>query len=86
MPRLGMKVSLHTEGLLPGAPTLTGVGLAPTEEAQRVTIAPAKIAVPALVTSRRTMRLRYRGPHEIARLIARFHLIGHGERNFVGWF
>jgi hypothetical protein len=56
MPRLGMKVSLHTEGLLPGAPTLTGVGLAPTEEAQRVTIAPAKIAVPALVTSRRTMR------------------------------
>ena len=53
--RSGMWVSPHTWDLLPSAPTLTGVGLTPTEEAQRVTIAPANIAGLAIITSRRTM-------------------------------
>jgi len=35
MPRLDAKVSLSAWGLLPGAPTLTGMGLTPTEKAQR---------------------------------------------------
>jgi len=39
MPRSGLKVSLHAWGLLPGAPTLTGTGLAPAEKAQRATSA-----------------------------------------------
>src|SRR6185437_9031565 len=54
-PRSGMRVSPPTWGLLPGAPTLTGVGLTPTEEAQPVTIPSARVAS-VLVTSRRTMR------------------------------
>ena len=55
MPRSNTRVSPHAWGLLPGAPTLTGVGLAPTEEAQRVTVISATIAVSSTVTSRRTM-------------------------------
>src|SRR5437016_4446354 len=33
MPRSGRKISLPAWGLLPGAPTLTGKGLAPSEKA-----------------------------------------------------
>lgn len=54
-PRSDLRVSPHIWGLLPGAPTPTGVGLAPTEKAQRVTFASAKIAASATITSRRTM-------------------------------
>lgn len=35
IPRSDAKVSLDIWGLLPGAPTLTGMGLTPTEKTQR---------------------------------------------------
>src|SRR5215831_3593871 len=56
-----MKVSLHTWGLLPGAPTLTGTGLAPVEKAQRAInlVGPAEAS--AFIASRRTMHRSYSG-------------------------
>jgi hypothetical protein len=54
-PRLGIRISPHTWGLLSGAPMLTGVGLTPTEEAQQVTNTSAQYAACLSTTSRRTI-------------------------------
>jgi len=54
-PRSGTKVSLHTWGLLPGAPTLTGTGLAPVGEVQRAMSASVPIESESIITSRRTI-------------------------------
>src|SRR5882762_6103439 len=56
-PRSGTKVSLHTWGLLPGAPTLTGTGLAPVGEVQRAMSASVPLESESIITSRRTTRV-----------------------------
>ena len=57
-PRSGRKVSLHAWGLLPGAPMLTGVGLAPTEKAQRAMNPSTAEASRPFIASRRTNGLK----------------------------
>src|SRR6184192_1850400 len=54
-PRLGLKVSLHAWGLLPGAPTLTGMGLSPTKKAQRAVSVTVPSPAFTLAASRRTI-------------------------------
>jgi hypothetical protein len=53
-PRSGLRISPHAWGLLSGAPMLTGVGLAPTGEAQQVMNPSAQHAACLSTTSRRT--------------------------------
>src|ERR1700692_4314736 len=56
-PRAGTKVSLHTWGLLPGAPTLTGAGLGPAGEVQRVMSVPVPLGPETIIKSRSTMQV-----------------------------